>query len=338
MLAADTAGSDVMTTAISASDHEAEPRLSHFPVSFFAMVMGLAGLAIALEKAGGTIPVLQDAGHLVLALAGGLFVLLALLYGAKALLQPKAVREEFAHPVRVHFVPTIAISLILLSIAALDLSRDLAAGLLLIGAPLQLALTLLVLDRWINREHFQTPHLNPAWFIPIVGNMLVPIAGVSLGYREASWLFFAVGIVFWLPLFAVILNRIVFHQPLPDRLRPTLFILIAPPAVGFLAYLKLSGGIDAFARILYFFGLFLTLLLLTQLPRLRHIAFYLSWWAYSFPLAAITVATFAMAEQTGVSAYRQIGFVLLAFTSLLVAGLLLRTGIAVARRQICQPE
>jgi tellurite resistance protein len=327
-----------MTTAISARGHEAEPRLSHFPVSFFSVVMGLAGLSIALEKAGSTIPALQVVGHTVLALAGSLFVLLALIYGAKMLLHPQAVREEFAHPVRLHFVPTIAISLILLSIASLDLSRDLAAGLLLVGAPLQLALTLLVLDRWINREHFQTPHLNPAWFIPIVGNMLVPIAGVSLGYREASWLFFAVGIVFWLPLFAIVLNRIVFHQPLPDRLRPTLFILIAPPAVGCLAYLKLAGGIDAFARILYFFGLFLTLLLLTQLPRLGRIAFYLSWWAYSFPLAAITVASFAMAEQTGISGYRQIGFVLLTLTSLLIAGLLLRTGIAVARRQICQPE
>lgn len=313
-------------------------RLSHFPVSFFSMVMGLAGLSVALQKAGQAVRGLETAGFVVLALAGALFLAFGVIYATKAVLHPGAVRDEIGHPVRLHFVPTISISLILLSVGALEVDRGLARGLLLVGAPLQFALTLMVLDHWINREHFQVPHLNPAWFIPIVGNMLVPIAGVALGYSELSWLFFAIGIVFWLPMLAIVLNRIVFHQILPDRLRPTLFILIAPPAVGFLAYVKLAGGVDAFARILYFFGLFLTLLLLSQTPRLRRIPFFLSWWASSFPLAAITVATFVMAEQTRIEGYRQLGFVLLILAVLVIAGLLLRTAVAAARHQICQPE
>ena len=37
--------------------------------------------------------------------------------------------------------------------------------------------------------------------------------------------------------------------PLPERLLPTVFILIAPPAVGFIAYVRLTGGVDVFAQI-----------------------------------------------------------------------------------------
>lgn len=39
-------------------------------------------------------------------------------------------------------------------------------------------------------------------------------------------------------------------------------------------------------------GLFLTLLLFTQIGRFARLQFALSWWAYSFPLAAITIASF----------------------------------------------
>ena len=117
---------------------------------------------------------------------------------------------------------------------------------------------LYVLHVWFNHEHLKIAHLNPAWFIPAVGNILVPIAGVGLGYIELSWFFFSIGILFWIVLFTIIMNRVLFHEPLPAKLAPTLFILIAPPAVGFVSYIGLTGGggIDGFARILFYGALF----------------------------------------------------------------------------------
>ncbi len=206
------------------------------------------------------------------------------------------------------------------------------------GIALHLALTLLVLHNWFNKDHFQTGHLNPAWFIPIVGNVLVPLPGVELGFVELSWFFFSIGIVFWIVLFAIIVNRVLFHHPLPDRLSPTLFILIAPPAVSFLSYVKLTGDLDAFARILYYFGIFMTIFLATQVPRLLRAQFFLSWWAYSFPLAAITVASFVMAEKVGGSMLHAIAVGLLGLVTVVVAGLFIRTLIAVANSEICKPE
>ena len=91
-----------------------------------------------------------------------------------------------------------------------------------------------------------------------MGNVLVPVAGVPLGYPEISWFFFCIGLVFWLILLTIIFCRVLFHHPIPDKLMPTLFILIAPPAVGFIAYLRLAGELDSFARVLYFTGLFFT--------------------------------------------------------------------------------
>lgn len=127
----------------------------------------------------------------------------------------------------------------------------------------------------------------------------------------------------------------IFHHPLPDKLLPTLFILIAPPAVGFISYLKLAGGLDGFGRLLYFSALFLTLLLFLQIPRFVRLPFYLSWWAYSFPLAALTVATLAMHDVTGLPVYGFLAWLLLGILYAVVVYLIARTLHAIVRHQIC---
>jgi tellurite resistance protein len=190
---------------------------------------------------------------------------------------------------------------------------------------------------WMHHEQFRIQHMNPAWFIPAVGNVVVPVAGVPLGYTEASWFFFSAGIVLWVVLLTIVMYRVFFHEPLESRLLPTLFILIAPPAVGFIAWTRLGGGLDGIGRVLYFFGLFVTLLVFSQAGRFVRLPFGLPSWAYSFPLAAITIATFLMFELTGVEAYRWLATALLALLTGVVAVLVARTADAVARGRICVP-
>lgn len=64
------------------------------------------------------------------------------------------------------------------------------------------------------------------------------------------------------------------------------------------------GELDTFARILYFSGLFLTMLLFSQARCFLKLRFSLSWWAYSFPLAAISIASMAMYQQSAEPVYR----------------------------------
>ncbi len=319
------------------SQPTADSRLRHFPVSIFAMVMGLAGLAIAWQKAQTVFALPLDLATPILVFAGALFCVLLALYLTKVRRWRTAVTAELDNPIQLNFFPTISISMLLLAAATLPHSPGVAGILWVTGSSLHLLLTLYVMGVWIHHDHFEIHHINPAWFIPVVGNVLVPIAGGPLGFPEVAWFYFSVGILFWLILFTIIVYRMLFHHPLEERLMPTFFILIAPPAVGFLAYLQLTGDLDPFARVLYYIGLFLTLLLATQIGRFLRIPFYLSWWAYSFPLAAIATATLVMYEQTGLSAFAGLAWVLLTLVTLVVVYLLALTARAMKAHSICVP-
>lgn len=311
-------------------------RLENFPVSFFSSVMGLAGLTIAWQRAERLFGVNVSAW--LLALTIGVFLVLLGFYAAKCLRHPQAVAKEFQHPVRLNFFPTLSISLLLLSIALLPHSTTLSLYLWAGGAALHLLFTLVVMSIWIHHTKFEITHINPAWFIPVVGNIIVPIAGTVHGYIEISWFFFAIGLVFWLVLLTLVFYRVIFHSPLPQRLVPTLFILIAPPAVGFISYAELTASLDPFARVLYYVALFLTLLLAAQVRLFARLKFALSWWAYSFPLAAMTLATLRMQRMSGAEGFIDIGHVLLTALTLILAGLAALTLRAIARREICVEE
>ncbi len=337
-----TAPAGAPTPAHLPGDTSQGSRLKHLPISFFAMVMGLAGLTIAWAKAGhvfGLDPVvglgLLVATTIAFAAILGLYVLKVLLY------RPEVV-AELSHPVKISFFPTIAISFLLLAIATLAVdtgstSTAIARGEWLLGTALLFGATLYILSLWMQHERFQVHHLNPAWFIPAVGNVVVPVAGVPLGYVEISWFFFSIGIVLWIVLLTLVLYRVFFHDPIEARLLPSLFILIAPPAVGFIALTRLQGELDAGGRVLYSFGLFMAFVVLSQAARFARLPFGLPAWAYSFPLAAITIATFLMYELTEVDVYRWLGVAFLVLLNVVVMALLARTFVAVRNRQICVP-
>jgi tellurite resistance protein len=317
----------------------AEPdRLENFPVTFFAVMMGLLGLALSMaaaEKAAGSG---GDVSQFILGAAVAVFAVLAFFYALKLVRHPGAVRAEWNHPVRIAFFPTISISLLLLGTALAPRVPGMAYVIWSIGVAAQGMLSLSVIANWIGHRSFQPLHLSPAWFIPAVGNVLVPLAGVGFGVIELSWLFFSAGLLFWIVLLTLVMNRLIFHEPLPARLMPTLVILIAPPAVAFVAWVRLTGDVDAFARVLLNTGYVFGLIVLTQAPRFFRLPFALSWWALTFPVAALSVASFVFAHETGSNGHRLIGFALTVCLAFAVATLVVRTAQAIRAKQICQPE
>lgn len=326
------------TATALAARAQTDSRLRHFPISFFAVVMGLAGFSIAWSRAEVVLQYPVGIGAALAWLSLAAFVLIAAFYAAKAVTYPRAVAREFQHPVRVNFFPAISIGMILLSILAVDAAPAAAQGLWLVGTGLHLALTVAVMNRWIHHPGIELGHVSPAWFIPVVGNILVPIAGVRFFPADVSWFFFSIGLLFWPVLLTIVLYRLFFHAPLPERLTPTLFILVAPPAVGCVAYVALTGHVDAMARVLYSAALFFTLLLSTNAVRFLRTRFYLSAWAYSFPLAAMTIASLLMLHHVGGRAYAWIAVGLLTLLTIVVVLLLGRTALAMARREVCVEE
>ena len=318
---------------------EPQDRLEHFPISFFAAVMGLAGLTLALHAAAALVPLAHGASSAMLGATVLAFAAIGAIYLRKAQRHFGAVTAEWHHPVKLAFFPAISISLLLIATALAPEMPALARPVWLLGTALQGVLTLAVVASWIGHRPFQPLHISPAWFIPAVGNVVVAVAGPGLGFVELSWLFFAAGLMFWAVLLTLVMNRLIFHDPLPERLLPTLAILIAPPAVGFLAWLALNGGqVDAAARVLVNLAYVFAAIVATQAPKFRRLPFALSWWALSFPIAALTIASLRFGALAGSGFHTGLGLALLALLVLVVAGLALRTGRAIAARRICVPE
>lgn len=312
-----------------------EERLVYFPISFFAIVMGLSGLTIAWRAAGGNIGI--PISYILGSITSCIMLVIFALYTKKFIHYKDAVIEELKHPIRINFFPAFSISLLLLSVVWQDFPTA-SFALWGVGAILQLLLTLYVMSSWIHHTHYTLAHANPSWFIPVVGNIIVPITGSAQGYHELSWFFFSIGIMFWLILLTIVFYRLFFHDPLPPKLVPMLFILLAPPSVGFVSYTSLVGEIDVFARILFYVALFLALLLTINLQRFMKIPFFISSWAYSFPIAALTIATAKMSHFTQSLVFIGLSKLMLCVLTLLLAWLVVRTIRAIKAKAICQPE
>jgi tellurite resistance protein len=313
-------------------------RIAHYPVTFFAIGMGMMGVTLAIRAAEHAFTLANIASTGVLALSVFILVAVAIGYAAKLMTHFAEVKAEWNHPVRIAFFPSISISLLLLAAALFDPMPQLAHLVWLVATALQGVLALSVIGAWIGHRPFQQGQLTPAWFIPAVGNVIVPLAGARLGYTEVSWLFFSGGLIFWLVLLTLVMNRLMFHDPLPGRMVPTLMILIAPPAVAFTAWLRLTGEVGHFGHFLLSAAYVFALLVTTQFPKFRTMPFALSWWALSFPLAALSIASFGYAGAIGSAVHRHIGLGLLILLVLVVSGLIVRTALAIRAGIICVPE
>ncbi|MEY3252981.1 MAG: hypothetical protein RL227_1954 [Pseudomonadota bacterium] len=316
-----------MTTA--AAPLQAGPApLRHLTPAWFAIVMGLSGLALAWYRSA---PVLGDtAGAVaaVLALAAtAAFSVLTAAALLRAQRHPEAWAEDLRHPVRHPFVAAIPISLLLLATLAAALlgPGPLARGAWWLGSLAQLAATVWVMSRWWRGNQaggLQWAGLTPVLFIPVVGNVLAPLAGVPLGHEAWSAAQFGIGVLFWPVVLVLIAVRVAVHGAWAERLRPAAFIVIAPPAVVGLGLLQFGAPV-LLAWGCWGLALFGLLWAATQARAMAALPFGLPHWAMSFPLAALTALSLRLA--TPGSAMGLLALALLALSSLLVAALVLAT-------------
>ncbi len=306
---------------------------------WFSLVMGLAGLALAWHRAQ---PLMGQAAHgAALALALLATLVAALLAGASLLRlrrHPQAWAEDLRHPVRHSFVAALPISLLLLVTAGVALLGPLPwlAVLWWLGALAQLGVTLWVLARWFRPQGLAWPVVTPALFIPIVGNVLVPLAGVPLGYEAWAAAQFGMGLLFWPLVLALLLVRIAVAGMWPERLLPAGFIPIAPPAVIGLAALQFGAPLPL-VWALWGMALFSLLWAASLLPRIKKLEFGIPHWAISFPLAALAALSLRLAEgRTGL--LPALAVLLLALASLVITGLLLATWRGLRQGSLLAPE
>ena len=276
-------------------------QLDYLPVALFGSVMGLTGLSVAWRLAHARYGVPEWIAGLIGAVAVVAFLAVAAGYAVKLASAPDAVLAEFRHPIAGNLFGTILISLLLLPIVLAPVNLPLARATWAIGAVGMLVFAWLIVSRWMS-DRQQIAHATPAWIVPVVGMLDVPLAIPSLDLPPMHGVMMvglALGLFFALPLFTMIFSRLLFEPPIPAALQPTLLILVAPFAVGYSAYTVTAGRTDMFAEALYMLMLFMLAVLLGQLRNLPLCCpFRVSWWAVSFPLAACSIAAlrFASAE------------------------------------------
>jgi tellurite resistance protein len=315
-------------------------QLDFLPIGLFGSVMGLTGLSVAWRLA-----LSRFAGPPWLALVAPAIGIIAMLsfvailagYTVKALTAFDAVRAEFRHPIAGNLFGTPLISLLLLPIVLAPYSLIAAQALWMAGAVGMILFAWIIVSRWMS-DRQQVAHATPAWVVPVVGLLDLPLALPVLQLPPLHGLAvfaLAVGLFFAVPLFTLIFSRLLFEPPLPDSLKPTLLILVAPFAVGYSTYAVTAARDDLFAEGLYMLTLFILTVLLGQL---RHLPvccpFRVSWWAVSFPLAASAIAALRFAAAQPGTLTDLIAWVLLSVATLVIAGLFARTLVGLARGEL----
>ncbi len=316
--------------------HE-ENRLKFFPIMMFATVMGMSGLTITYQKAAQWLGFPHIVGEILMYITTILFLVISVVYLLKFFKYNQAVKKEFSHPIRINFFAAISISMLMLAIIFKEEYELLSAIFWYPGTVLHFYLTMHTIAFWINNNQ-ELDHSNPAWFIPIVGNILIPVAGVGFANTGILMYFFSVGIFFWIVLFALILNRIIFHHQLAVKFMPTMFILIAPPAVGFLAYFKLFGVIDTFALMLFNLAVFFTLLIIFMYKSFIKIQFFISWWAFVFPIAAMAISSMLMYKQTKDQLLLFLSYGLIVAITVIISIVIYQTIKHMTKKEICIQE
>jgi len=272
-------------------------RIRDFPVMIFSIVMGLTGYSLVIQKLAKIVYIPMGAQDFFAYLAFGAYLLFTFIYLNKINLHPKDFYKDVSNPNHIGFIAIASVATTLIATTILPYSESLSLMVWGIGAIVQIALMARIATLWISHQNNSRMHTDPSWFIPAVGCLAIPIVGVKLAPLEISWFFFSVGILFWLVMLPIYFYRNIYHHAFDEKLSPTIFILMAPPSVGTIAWYSLTGEIDAFTRILYSISLFLFIVAIMQYKLYLNIkSFHLSWWSFSFPLATSILATFTMAE------------------------------------------
>ncbi|MFM1967100.1 MAG: hypothetical protein RL134_2825 [Actinomycetota bacterium] len=203
-----------------------------------------------------------------------------------------------------------------------DPALTVCAILLLIGAAL--AVTLGV--TWaslLTGAQLDLADVNGAWLIPVVMNLIAPLSIAPLMEAhpdQAAWLllvglaFYGIGTLLFIPIFALLIARLVLRPPAPNTMLPTLWIPLAPAGLIGLSLLRLmQAGADTgvlpgdavavgilVSAMGIGLGLWWALFATGRLMRVRRsggLPFLPGWWGFVFPIGALALSFGALADQ-----------------------------------------
>lgn len=289
--------------------------------------MGIGGLALAWRRAHLVFGLPVVVSQALAVLAAVLWVVLVLVFTVKWLRYRAEALTELRSPIVLPFFSTPTLSLLIVATAFISIDREIAHVLWWISSVGHLSLTVVLLAALILRKDITLAVLFPAWFIPIVGNVITPLGTPTIGNTTFAWVSFWVGSLSWVALFPLLARRAFFFQPaIPTPMYPLIAIFMAPPAVMMLSWQTLTQtSVTVISAALIGLTWFFMAIVAIELPRLRQAPFGVPYWAYTFPFAAASAATSAFASAWGSELAEGFALGLLLFASVLIGAIAIKT-------------
>ena len=305
------------------------------PPNLFGIAFGLAGLGEAWQAAGPVLGIPGAVPDALYILAAGVWLVLVTAYAVQG---PRRMLADLRDPVLTPFASLAAITPLILAAALATAAATAGRVLVIVFLGVTVALGGWLTGQWIAGDLNQDS-LHPGYYLPTVAGGLVgadAAAEVHLhALAEAS---FGIGILCWLLVGSLLLNRLFFRPLLPPPLVPALAIEFAPPVVAGVAYYALTGGaVNFVAAALGGYAVLMAVVQLRFVPLYARLRFSPGFWSFTFSYAAGATDALLWITATrppGATAY---AIVVLVLITALIAGIGARTVAAAARGQFLPP-
>ncbi|KAI8558277.1 hypothetical protein RHMOL_Rhmol04G0078400 [Rhododendron molle] len=229
-------------------------------------------------------------------------VTLSSLYALRCLSHFHLVRNEFKHHVGVNymFAPWISWLLLLQSSPFISPTSTYYLTLWWLFVVPIVALDVKIYGAWFTKgKSFLSAVANPTSHLSVIGNLVGAWAGARMEWRESAVCLFSLGMAHYLVLFVTLYQRLPGGNGITAMLRPVFFLFFAAPSVASLACEAIWGSFDYSSKMLFFLSLFLFLSLVSRpmLFKKSMKKFSVAWWAYSFPLTVLAIASTEYAQK-----------------------------------------
>ncbi|KAF5763395.1 putative transporter protein SLAC1/Mae1/ Ssu1/TehA [Helianthus annuus] len=240
---------------------------------------------------------------LIWCLALCIFVSLSILYILRCIFHLNMVKAEYHHHIGVNYLFAPWVSwLLLLQSAPKFIFRN-KYSYEYIWWPLiipVIALDVKIYGQWFTTEkRFLSMVANPTSQMSVIGNLVGSHAAIKMGWIESGICLFTLGMTHYLVVFITLYQRFTGNNHIPSRLRPVFFLFVATPSMAALAWKSISGNFDILCKMLFFLSLFLFTSLASRPVMFKKSVknFSVAWWAFSFPLSFLALASMAYAHQ-----------------------------------------
>ncbi|GAB2274906.1 hypothetical protein Dimus_009676 [Dionaea muscipula] len=230
-------------------------------------------------------------------------ILSSLLYLLKCVFNFDKVKAEFMHHVGVNylFAPWISCLLLLESspynFDSLSPKKEYLVIIWWVCVIPIVILDIKIYGQWFTKgKRYNLSRVaNPTSQLSVVANLVGARGAIhTMGWKEVALCLFSTAMAHYLVLFVTLYQRLPGSDGrMPMMLRPVFFLFVATPSMASLAWGSINGSFDTFSKMLFFLSLF-TFMSLACRPMLFWKSmrrFSVAWWAYSFPLTILALAS-----------------------------------------------